>query len=817
MNRILVQKSGVGRKAWFLAALSLLFVGLATPKAAEAQRRGSRARPSAPQVAVVVDGPSDATAEVLAQLAGEANALLGSRWSDWTFPTTATHVGDWTQERATALIAEVMASGEVDVVIPLGIRVGRAVGQLSSINKPVILPFAAPEMMGLPRDGDGSGNANLAYLGGLMNLPAELRRFREVIRRDRAVMLLDALHLSALEDGATEAIGRLAGDSMHLEVVAAGNTVEAIMNAIPEDAEAVYIGTLVGLPASQRQPLIDVLNARRLPTYAADGRWWVEHGAFVTMVPADELQRRLRRVALLLEAATMREDLSRSSTAFASRGQLLINMATARRIRVWPRFELMTEAELIGDDGQSQDPVVSLREAVRLALAGNRELQAVRRDGEVAEAQVRQARGRWLPTVDAQAGFTWLDPDVASPLGNAERTLDWSLRAQQVVYSPMVHGGLQAQRENVGAAREGIAAQELDIIEAAAQAYLNVLRTGTAERINRDNLQRVRSNLALAEVRVDVGAAGRQEVFRWEIEIASGRSNVIAATAQRNQAEIEANRVMNRGLEDGFETADPMDADTGVLLDESIGEFVEDPWSFRIFRAFMVQEAIQNAPELRQLDHAIAAQGELLTARRRRLYIPDVVVQGGFSHTLARGGEGSEDLAPMPGLPIAGRDDFTWNVGAALSFRLFDDTRYGEIDENEAAMQQLIERRANAAQRVEQRVRSALHQAGASSAAMMLRRDAATAAGENLGMVTEAYRQGTATVVTLIDAQSQALQSELAAANAVYDFLVDFVAVERASGSFGFERSEEDNEDFRRRLAAFAAARRAEDEAGDER
>ena len=57
----------------------------------------------------------------------------------------------------------------------------------------------------------------------------------------------------------------------------------------------------------------------------------------------------------------------------------------------------------------------------------------------------------------------------------------------------------------------------------AALAYLTVLRTKTARRIQKDNLKLTRSNLDLAAARESVGYALRDEVFRWEAEVANGQ------------------------------------------------------------------------------------------------------------------------------------------------------------------------------------------------------------------------------------------------------------------------------------------------------
>ena len=48
----------------------------------------------------------------------------------------------------------------------------------------------------------------------------------------------------------------------------------------------------------------------------------------------------------------------------------------------------------------------------------------------------------------------------------------------------------------------------MDIVQAAASAYLNVLRAKSIERIQKENLKLTRENLERARIRVEIGAAG---------------------------------------------------------------------------------------------------------------------------------------------------------------------------------------------------------------------------------------------------------------------------------------------------------------------
>ena len=305
---------------------------------------------------------------------------------------------------------------------------------------------------------------------------------------------------------------------------------------------------------------------------------------------------------------------------------------------------------------------------------------------------------------------------------------------------------------------------------------------------------------------MELGAAGREEVFRWESQIATNRKDVIDAGAMRNQAEIAVNRVLNRPIEESFATEEAgLDDPELVTSFEQIRPYIENRQSFRIFRRFMVAQAFEGSPELRQLEAGIRAQQRALLATRRAFYVPTVGLQADLTG-FKNGGAGSSppELPEMSGFSFASPNSLDWSVGFSATLPLFQGgalrarrTRAQiELDELD------LQRRA-ARQRIEQRVRSILYNTGASFAGIDLARDAAEAARRNLELVTDSYRQGVVNIITLLDAQNQALVAELVAANAVFDYLVDLMGVQRAVGKFDYFRSAEDRLAFVGQLDAF--------------
>ncbi len=71
------------------------------------------------------------------------------------------------------------------------------------------------------------------------------------------------------------------------------------------------------------------------------------------------------------------------------------------------------------------------------------------------------------------------------------------------------------------------------------------------------------------------------------------------------------------------------------------------------------------------------------------------------------------------------------------------------------------------------------------------------AAQQTLVLIESSYANGAVTITELIDAQNNYLQSQLASANAYYDFLDRAIAMERSVGTFFFLPNPKiDNEEF---------------------
>ncbi len=771
-----------------------------------------------PQVTIgmIVDGPGRRPGMSSELIRSEITNLLEGQF-DVRFPDDKQLDGQWAAGRVRTALDQLLSDPEVDVVITVGVLGSLEAGSRGALPKPVLATaILFPEAFGIPyqertRRGSGSGEPELYHVSGTENFSytvfsAEFAHEIAALRELTPFRRLAVLSTAALTETAPELVEEFNRNvaSLDLEIthVPVGDSVADAIARIPANTEAVYVTPLVHLDNSQFEQLVAALIERRLPSFSLWGRSEVVTGLLASLSVDREFGRTARRTAVNLHRILLGESAADLPVDLRQRQRLAINMTTARAVGVYPSWSLMTEAELIGQPQREGIRKLSLGAVVHEAEQVNLDLVAADRTVAAGEQQVREARSNLLPQLEVSARQVIIDKDRAAAsfgsTGQFQTTGSFGLT--QLIYSEQARAGYDIEQRLQRSREQERSQLRLDVILEAAQAYLNVLRAKTFERIQRENLERTRLNLELSVSRREVGTSGPGEVYRWQAEIANNRRDLIASNAQRNQAEIALNRILNRPSEEPFETVeiDLGDPDLGLNY-EQLRPFINNQQSFRLFRRFVAERAIEAAPELARLDAAVSAQERAVLATKRAFYVPTVGVQASLTgvHNAGAGSEGP--TFEVPGvedfsLPLPG--NFDWVVAANASLPLFNGGALrAQRSRAQIELDELTLQREATRQRIEQRVRSAMHKALSSWAAIDLSREAAEAAGNNFDLVYDSYGEGLVDIIRVVDAQNQALVADLVAANAVYDFLTDLMNLERAAGEFSYFRSPEERQE----------------------
>ena len=762
------------------------------------------------QVGTVLDGPSDSDAALRVLVETEAVRLLGNRYHA-RFPPEKQLVGDWSVAKVRHNVDTLMADPEVDAIVVLGIVGPVHVSRRPEFPKPVVAAVvldpetdAIPnEVRERPRTGGGnvervrvSGVANLSYVAFDLDLPRQVEAFRQIAPFSRlAILTIEAVEneLAGVRRSVVKELGAIGVEAVFLPV---GRSIEPALDRLPADVDAVMLSPLSHLPEKEFKRLIQELHARKLPTYSLEGKRAVLRGAMAARRGDPNKLFLARRVALNLFHIVQGEEASALPIDFPIDEQPVLNLSSARAVGVDPTFGLMAEAEMVGESGPAPVRRISLAAVVREAAQVNLELASAQRRIEAGRELVKEARSNLLPQASLTSRGAWIDRDRAGQF-QPQRQVVGTLGVQQILYSEQARAGYDIERQLQASRTEERLQLRLDIVLEAAQSYLEVLRSKTIEDIRKKNLSVTRSNLNFARARVDVGAAGRDEVLRWRSQMAQNLRSVIEAGAQRHRAEIAVNRILNRALEEPFATVEAGLGDPGLTVNfEVLRPFVESPGSFKLFRDFMTREAVEASPELRRLDVAIRAQQRSLQAARRVFYLPTVGLDAQVQQF--KNGNGPEPV------PAGGPNNTHWTISLQANLPLFQGGALrAQKTRAEIELDQVMIDRVSTRLLIDQRVRSALHRAGASFAGIELARKAAGSAQENLELVRASYREGVVDIVRVLDAQAQALSAELDAANAVFVHLMDLMESQRAVGRFDYFRSAGERDALIRRLEAF--------------
>jgi outer membrane protein len=718
---------------------------------------------------------------------------------DIHFPTELRLFADGSIDGVKSAVDQLLADARVDLLIAVGPLAAHTVGRQGPLPKPVVAPLVfSPQIQGIPQNGNSSGSPNLNYLTFPADIRKDLEKSRSLAPFKRVALLFDRPLGEAMPDLWNYYVQEAAALGIQATLVPIDTDADKILQRLPADTEAVFSAFPLSLSPIEFERLSQGLIKRHLPSFSNLGLEQVQNGLLAALHPATDSERLVRQVALNVQRILLGEDAAALPVFFERRDRLTINMRTARAIGLSPSWALLTEAELLHRNRTEITRSLDLQKTVRQALEADLDLQANRRALEAGAKDITRARATLLPQVDLSATGIILDKDIASAV-QPQRSLTGKIGLSQVLYSDGARANLAIQGHTQEGRRQDHRRLRLDLIQRAATTYLNVLRAKTFEKVQKENLELSAANLELAQVRQAIGASGRADVYRWESQIATARRDLIAANAQRNLAEMDLNRLLRRPLEEAFSTTETGLFDEGLVTrNERFRRYMDNPHNFRVMRDFMVEDGLANAPELRRLDSALAAAERGLNTTRRALFSPTLALQGEYGSEFYDSGVGSA-------VPL---DENNWNLGLNLAFPLYSGgDKLAARGQAQAQLEELHLRRQAAAESLEQRIRSALHLAGASYAGISLIADASVAAGRNLQLVKDAYGRGAVSILGLLDAQNAAILAEEGAANAVYDFLIDLIEVERAIGKFYLQGSPQERRDWFDRLEAFFAAR----------
>jgi len=749
-------------------------------------------------IGILTDGNKQGTGAVAPKLKDELNSILGSKY-DIQIPQDKILDAVWSAANASANYDRLVQDPDVDIILGFGILSGSAIGKQDAFTKPVIsLGIFEPELHGLPSATENkSGVHNLTYLLLNRSITRDLDTFYEVYPYKKVGILFYSEILELIDvDLFQKTMGK---NKISYQLLPITTSIKEAFSIASADIDALYLSYLGPFEGEKKNKIIDGINSRNIPSFGSSVAD-IQNGALAAVAPKEDFHKIIRRIVLNVEAILNGEDPANLPVHLSFEENLMLNMRTAKKIGFSPKFSLLAKAELVNEFPEEGVPVINLLDVMHKAMTASLDLKIEEGAVKSAKEDVSLAHTNFFPSLTLGATGVQINKKGAeSSFGQqAERTLSGIASVEQLIFSEQAIGNVTIQKHQLRGVEYGYEQVKLDVILNAAVAYFNVLKAKTGRKIQKDNVDLTNHNLEIAKQREAVGYSGRSDVYRWESSLTVAITDLLAAQNNVALAKVQLNQLLNRPMDQVFITQEISLSDSlYISYLESVRSYINSPYSLGVYTEFLIEEALNNAPEIRQLDASINALERSLTSLRLQRFVPTIGLGAEAQHIFSRYGAGSD----VPGVdPL----DDTWTVGVNLSLPLFQGGATSvNIQQSSIEINKLKDQRRQLAQAVELKVRSAILELVVHAANLTSSQKSAEFSVKSLELVQDQYAKGQVSIVGLVDAQNTALNTNLNALVSEYDLLTGQLTTERSIGKYTILSTQEEQQDFYNRFEAY--------------
>ena len=288
-----------------------------------------------------------------------------------------------------------------------------------------------------------------------------------------------------------------------------------------------------------------------------------------------------------------------------------------------------------------------------------------------------------------------------------------------------------------------------------------------------------RTNLELAQDRVNLGSSTMADVYRWQAEVARAQILVLDARAVVEQSWDALNRLLHRPQGSPIALRPASVNEALMFTQKEFDTLITNRAEYERFTQYLIDVGLRLAPELMQLDSQIEAKRRDRVSQQRAYWLPEFSLQGTYGTNLGQSGSGAGT--------IAGENLSDWNVGVQASLPLFSGgLRKANLSRANLELLQLEALRSSIAEQIEQEIRNQMHFAQADYARITYTHDAVEASRKNFDLVSDAYARGTVSYIELLDAVDTGLAASAASSDSLYNFLITIMALQRAVGRYEF-------------------------------
>lgn len=426
---------------------------------------------------------------------------------------------------------------------------------------------------------------------------------------------------------------------------------------------------------------------------------------------------------------------------------------------------------MIATAASAQTPEdLSLPEAISIALSQSQEMAVARLELQKADAQVDQAFGNALPTVDFNTRYTYNiqrpvfffpgEDGIVRPIEiGSKNALSADISVQQILFNSAVLTGLGTAEIYAQISRQGLRTEASDVILAVKQAYYAVLLSREVLTVNETLLKNADANYQNTKVLYEAGLRAEFDAIRAEVTVANLRPKVAEGRDMYNNAidGLKTTLGYDNLMTEGMKVTDSfVEPTTG-------GDVAED-------YAILERQMLDNNPQLGALRLLAEVNKELVEIDRSE-YLPTVAFFGTYKFEGQADNLGDLDFQPsaFAGINVSLN---LYNGGRTASKVEASRVTYDQNRFETAQVESFLRLQLKSTLR---RIDAALEQLRASERTIGQAERAYT-------ISTATYKAGTGTQLQINDADLALAQSRLNRLSAIYNYNVALAELEHLIG-----------------------------------
>lgn len=411
--------------------------------------------------------------------------------------------------------------------------------------------------------------------------------------------------------------------------------------------------------------------------------------------------------------------------------------------------------------GDRTAKVLTIDEAIQIALQKNQDLVSARLEVEKADAKVNEAIGTALPAFDFSGRYTralkkpvFFLPDFSNLSSGrtvpvrigSDHAVEMSLSARQVLFNAAVITGVGAARIYLNAARDMYRSKQAETVAKVRKAFYGVLLAKEVSLMMQSNLKNAEENLKNVRLMKQQGLVSEYDELRAIVGVENLKPAVIQAENNYALAVDGLRMAMGVGPSEEYIIQGMLEftaVDQGIL-------------------ASAMETVLEKNSSLNALRHQVDVNKAIVNIERSN-YLPTLAAFGNYQYQVAK-----NDLR------ISTRDFIGSSVvGLQLSINLFQGLQTNaRVDQAKVDVRKAEEQLTSVENSLRTAVHSVLLQLEQSRKRVEAQEKTVEQAERGYKIATTRFTSGSGTQLEVNDAQLALTQAKVNRMQAIYDYLV---------------------------------------------